>query len=161
MHERIKHMREILMDAVEEQLCHLECVDAKELGEVVDMIKDLEEAEYYHSVVKAMKESEEQPQWENKGWKYKDHMEWKEGHSTSHMDEHMDGKSHKTRRMYIEAKETHADKTHQMKELEKYAQELTEDIVEMIEDATTEEKQYLSKKIIALATKINQLTPNA
>lgn len=72
----------------------------------------------------------------------------------------MDGKSHKTRRMYIEAKETHADKTHQMKELEKYAQELTEDIVEMIEDATTEEKQYLSKKIIALATKINQLTPN-
>ena len=44
-----------------------------------------------------------------------------------------------------------------MKELEKYAQELTNDIVEMIEDATMEERQYLSKKISALSTKIIQL----
>jgi hypothetical protein len=37
----------------------LENTDAEELGEVIDMIKDLEEAEYYHSVVKAMEESKE------------------------------------------------------------------------------------------------------
>lgn len=48
-----------------------------------------------------------------------------------------------------------------MKELEKYAQELTTDIVEMVEDASPEEKQYLSKKITALAAKINQLNTNA
>jgi hypothetical protein len=41
-----------------------------------------------------------------------------------------------------------------MKELERYVHELTEDIVEMIEDATAEEKQFLSKKIATLATKI-------
>ena len=48
-----------------------------------------------------------------------------------------------------------------MKELERYAQELTSDIVEMIDDATPEEKQYLSKKITALAAKITQLNTNA
>jgi hypothetical protein len=36
-------------------------------------------------------------------------------------------------------------------------QELSQDVVEMIEDATTEEKQYLEKKISALATKIGQM----
>ena len=41
-----------------------------------------------------------------------------------------------------------------MQELEKYAQELTNDLVEMIEDSTPEEKQFLSNRIAALATKI-------
>ena len=39
-----------------------------------------------------------------------------------------------------------------MKELEKYMQELSSDIVEMIEGASHEEKQYLSSRIAALAT---------
>jgi hypothetical protein len=41
-----------------------------------------------------------------------------------------------------------------MKELEKYAQELTSDIVEMVEDASPEEKQYLSKKLLLLPQKL-------
>jgi hypothetical protein len=49
---------------------HLECVDAKELGEVIDMIKDVEEAMYYHTIVEAM---------EGKG---KEHQEW--GNSSTH-----------------------------------------------------------------------------
>jgi hypothetical protein len=44
-----------------------------------------------------------------------------------------------------------------MRELEKYTQELTQDIVDMIQDATPEERQYLSKKMAALANKISQL----
>jgi hypothetical protein len=36
-------------------------------------------------------------------------------------------------------------------------QELSQDVVEMIEDASLEEKQYLEKKISALATKIGQM----
>ena len=44
-----------------------------------------------------------------------------------------------------------------MKELEKYAQELTQDIIEMVEGSSPEEKQYLSKKITALANKVTQL----
>ena len=65
-----------------------------------------------------------------------------------------EGRSPRSRRMYMEAKETHQDKTVQMRELEKYMQELASDIIEMIEDASTEERQYLSKKISALATKL-------
>ena len=36
-------------------------------------------------------------------------------------------------------------------------QELTGDIVDMIQDSSIEEKQYLEKKITALATKIGQM----
>jgi hypothetical protein len=36
-------------------------------------------------------------------------------------------------------------------------QELTQDMVEMIENASPEEKQYLEKKMTALASKIAQL----
>ena len=54
----------------------------------------------------------------------------------------------------MESKTMHKDKGTQMQELEKYAQELTTDLIEMVEDATPEEKQYLSNKIAVLATKI-------
>ena len=65
-----------------------------------------------------------------------------------------EGKSYRSRRMYMESKESKQDKTIQMRELEKYLQELAQDITEMIEDASAEERQYLSKKISALATKV-------
>lgn len=42
-----------------------------------------------------------------------------------------------------------------MKELEKYMQELSSDITEMIEEASPEEKQFLSSKISTLASKIS------
>jgi hypothetical protein len=44
-----------------------------------------------------------------------------------------------------------------MRELEKYMQELTQDIVEMIGDASPEEKQYLEKKLTTLASKVSQM----
>jgi hypothetical protein len=56
----------------------------------------------------------------------------------------------------MEARESKQDKTAQMRELEKYAQELTQDIVDMIQDASIEERQFLSKKIALLANKITQ-----
>jgi hypothetical protein len=40
-------------------LTHLEATDTKELGEAIDMIKDLEEAMYYCTVTKAMTEQSE------------------------------------------------------------------------------------------------------
>ena len=42
----------------------------------------------------------------------------------------------------------------QMHDLEKYMKELSEDITEMIEGASSEEKQVLKTKISALANKI-------
>ena len=99
--------------------------------------------------------------------------EWdKHGNATSYIPDHpvrpvdemvkeehdpREGRSHKNRKLYMESKEMHHDKASQLRELEKYMQELTSDIVEMIEGASAEEKQYLEKKISALATKINQV----
>jgi len=56
--ERLKTMKEIFMCAVEGQMYNLAEVDAEELGEVVDMIKDLSEAIYYCKVSAAMEEAE-------------------------------------------------------------------------------------------------------
>ncbi len=68
-----------------------------------------------------------------------------------------EGRSYNSRRMYMEAKDMNKDKATQLRELEKYMQELSQDVVEMINDASMEEKQYLEKKIQALASKIGQM----
>ena len=57
--EQLKQMKEMLTGCVQGQLTHLDTVDAKELGEAVDMIKDLSEAIYYCTITKAMEEKEE------------------------------------------------------------------------------------------------------
>jgi uncharacterized protein YPO0396 len=77
--------------------------------------------------------------------------DWEETHDVR------EGRSPRSRKMYMETKEQHHDKAAQMKELENYMQELTTDIVEMVEGSTQEEKQYLSKRVAALANKLAQL----
>ena len=164
MTDRYKEIKKILLCAVEEEVENLCEVDAKELGEVIDMIKDLEEAEYYHTVTKAMKEDEGEAKHykkeEREYIKEKNYMKNSDGSWTEkeYAGTYSDwsGKSHHYRKSYMEARESHADKTAQMKELEKYVQELTSDVVEMINEATPEEKQYLSKKIAVLANKVTQ-----
>ena len=54
--ERLKAMKNALMSCVEGEITHLESANTHELGEAIDMIKDLEEAMYYHSIADAMKE---------------------------------------------------------------------------------------------------------
>lgn len=58
----IERMHCIIEKLTEVAKCELdkgiECVDTKEFGEVIDMIKDLSEAEYYAKISKAMNESE-------------------------------------------------------------------------------------------------------
>ena len=68
--------------------------------------------------------------------------------------DYREGRSPMTRKTYMERKMHGGAKEAQMHELEKYMQELTSDITEMIEGASMEEKQMLQKKISALATKI-------
>lgn len=65
-----------------------------------------------------------------------------------------EGRAPERRRMYMESKQMHADKAMHMKELDSYAHELTNDILEMIQDASPEEKQALKKKIIELTGKM-------
>ena len=52
--ERLKSMKEAFIAQIQSQLGNLANVDAKELGEVVDMVKDMEEAIYYCTITKAM-----------------------------------------------------------------------------------------------------------
>ena len=62
--ERLKSMKELLMSCAQGQMTNLQNVDTKELGEVIDMIKDLDEAIYYCAITKEMeerKQSEYQP----------------------------------------------------------------------------------------------------
>ena len=51
-----------------------------------------------------------------------------------------EGRSPITRRMYMESKELHKDKDTKIRELDKYMKELSEDLVEMIDDASPEER---------------------
>lgn len=62
MMEQLKLMKQQIMSAVQGQLGHIDTADTKELGEAIDMIKDIAEAEYYCSIVKAMEEKEHEPQ---------------------------------------------------------------------------------------------------
>ena len=55
--ERLKNIKKTLIGQIQGQLGHLETVDAKELGEVVDMVKDIEEAIYYCTITKSMEEN--------------------------------------------------------------------------------------------------------
>jgi hypothetical protein len=161
-------------------MTHLDQVDAKELGEAIDMIKDIEEAIYYKTVTEAMHQKE----WEYKdeshkyyGGRYPKGEDWgyprydngksspKENETGEPHHERdwevvhdpKEGRSPRSRKMYMESKEQHHDKSAQMRELENYMQELTNDVVEMVEGATQEEKQYLSKRVAALANKLAQL----
>jgi hypothetical protein len=56
--KRLEHMKECLIACVENQMTHLEQADTKELGEAIDMIKDLEEAIYYKTITEAMHQKE-------------------------------------------------------------------------------------------------------
>jgi hypothetical protein len=135
--ERYKHIRDTLLSEVEGQLGNLECVDAAELGEVVDMVKDMEEAMYYHSVVKAMEEKEEDEA-SFKFWQYPHMMYYPEK---------------TTKEKYMKAKE-HEDKETAMHELEKYTEELADEVTDMLHWASAEEKTMLQSKMNALIAKI-------
>lgn len=223
MVDRLKRMKETLASAVEGQLGNLKEVDAKELGEVVDMVKDLEEAIYYCSITKAMEESEKkekekvehhyytrpvypersfiypdypmmyyderprdsQGRFVDTGRRYYDMGPGGSGSGSSgnsgggsgssgmssgsgsrgymereilpYMRDNREGRSPISRRMYMESKQMHKDKATKLQDLENYTKELTEDITEMIQDASPEEKQVLERKLTTLASKIGTL----
>ena len=192
MIERMKHMKEILMNCVSGQLGDLSSVDAKELGEAMDMIKDLSEAIYYCTITESMeksdKEKKEYPMNEYRyypvdynryyrdmdreyGNMYYTDYAMNNGGSRNYQDgnrqtpgesrnypielrDYREGRSPMTRKTYMERKMHGGGKEAQMQELEKYMQELSSDITEMIDGASPEEKQMLKTKISALATKI-------
>jgi hypothetical protein len=59
------------------------------------------------------------------------------------MRDRREGRSPLSRKTYMESKEMHQDKNVQMRELENYMAELSQDISEMIQMASPEEKAVL------------------
>ena len=143
-HTKLMWMEEMLIAEAEKQFECLEAVCTKELGEVIDMIKDLKEAIYYETVTKAMEAGD--------SWKTE-----KSDHHLSDSRSEYDGKSHHSRKVYMETKEMHGDKMTNLKELEHYMKDLSEDVTEMIADASPEEKQLLQRKLTSLVNKISQV----
>ena len=229
MHKRLMAMKQNLASAIEAQLCNLSEVDCEELGQAIDMLKDLEEALYFCTITEAMTgegKGKGNVEIEYEGHKKNGHSQmngndqmyyggsqmymgspmmyangsngngsssgsssnggsstsyyggndqmyyqgrdsqgrYTSGRGSSRSDysepmmyrDEREGRSPQNRRMYMEAKGS-KDKATQLRELEKYMQELTSDMVEMIQDSSPEEKQYLEKKISALASKIGQM----
>lgn len=176
---RLNQVKESLMAQIQAQMAHLDMVDAKELGEAIDMVKDLEEAIYYCTITKAMNEKEHEKEKEVHYYPimYNDSNSSENNNSSRMyyggdmgrkrvfgMDNYeypvelrdaREGRSPKTRKMYMESKEMRKDKTTQLQELEQYMKELSEDIVEMIKGATPEEKQLLKSKMTTLVSKID------
>ena len=79
--------------------------------------------------------------------------------SNSNMRDIREGRSGVGRRNYMETKEMHKantpeDKQAKMRELENYAKELTEDVIDMVSDMSAEEKNLLKTKMQTLIQKI-------
>lgn len=164
-HEELKYMKDCLTHYVKQEMTNLTEVDAKELGEAVDMIKDLAEAIYYCTITEAMHSNEDyevDKEHHNSSRMYyeadwPDNGNYTEQGMRSKMRDYREGKSPESRRMYMEGRDSGHDKANQLRELERYMQELSGDIVEMIQEASSEEKQYLEKKLVALSSKIGQM----
>ena len=182
---------------------NLKDVHTKELGEVIDMIKDLSEAMYYCQIYKEMEEASEKEETRSSNNNYyytekyypymnrdmdkdtygrmyygdrggsMDHTQWSSGSQNNQTDGNRDyyterdypiylrdereGRSPMKRKMYMESKDTHQDSTKSMKELETYMQDLTSDMMELLEKASPEEKAIVQKKINTLANKIQNV----
>lgn len=179
--EQLKNMKENLICCVQSQMADISHADTKELGEAIDMIKDLAEAIYYCTITEAMEAKDKQPQYQlmyytpyyPEYYRDMDRMDGRMYYSSNGnmgesrmyaesmqmpggMRDYREGRSPMSRRMYMESKEMHHGKEAQMKELENYMKELSQDITEMIMDATPDEKMMLQQKLITLANKVTE-----
>lgn len=207
-YERVCAIKDKALSLVETQLNgDISQIDAKELGEVVDIAKDMaeivkysEEACYYHKVVESMEEASDEekkyymdkyiPEYEGKFYtylprpiyarqrdsrgrytytepmmmdddSYRNRMYYSSmGNSNSggrvdmETRDYREGRSGMTRRTYMEMKENGEDKDKTNKELERYMNELSNDMTEMIQHMDANEKNILKQKITALASRI-------
>ena len=79
--------------------------------------------------------------------------------SNQNMRDYREGRSGMSRRGYMESKEQHKsnsqeDKQKKMLELQKYVDDLSNDVKEMIMDSTPEEKSMLKQKLMGMANNL-------
>ena len=204
--EQLKTIKEQLIAQVQSQMSDLKCVDTKELGEVIDMIKDLSEAVYYCEIYDQMKSVDESRKVENYYYTERYYDPYRDmdkdygrmyyspssqagtgasssfngnhsgvasnssqsiGQSSSsyyterdypiHLRDEREGRSPMKRKMYMESKIKGMDTSKSIKELEGYMQDLTSDMLELLEKASPEEKAMVQKKINTLAAKVQNV----
>lgn len=141
---KLEKIRNCIVDCVEAEICGgLEEVDTCELGQAIDMIKDMEEALYHHKACEKL-EVEKYYREENLGCV-----------SASAMNQEYMGKSYQSRRDYLDARyATPVDREACKKKLEDYARDLGMDIMEMLQESTPEEKQIIQQKLAVLVNKL-------
>ena len=180
--EELKTIRTQITGCVQGQLGHLDKVNTKQLGEAIDMIKDLSEAIYYQTITESMEKADEKKEYPVSEVNYyttpvyyRDPMRepaqmyYPTQNGSGMMSNGMNGAAHYytemrrdpregraavRRRMYMEGKEMHNNQSSQLKQLEAYLQELSTDITEMIKDASTQQKATLKQKMMTLANKL-------
>ena len=154
MEDRLENIKMTLLNAIESEMCDLKSADCKELSEAIDMLKDIEEAMYYCTITKAMKNNDLEINYYTEPYRRMINTESKR---YTNGDYDYAGRSGESRRMYMESKDLHHEKSVKMQELETYMKDLTKDLVEMIEDSSPEEKQLLQQKLTILTNKIAQV----
>ena len=183
MMEEIKDLKRKFLSIIQTQINgDLSKVNAKELGEIVDCMKDCAEIEYYCSIVSAMEKnnSEENSQYINQYipetnsssakyytkpyWHYED-PEYKRDIDRingrmyfTNMDDYRrderEGRSPISRKTYVEMVSVGADKASKLKELEHYMEDLAMDITEVISNMQPDEKVIVKQKLTNLASKV-------
>ena len=154
MEDRLENIKMTLLNAIETEMCDLKSAVCKELSEAVDMLKDIEEAMYYCTITKAMKNNNQDINYYTEPYHRMTDIENRR-YTNGNYD--YTGRSGESRRMYMESKDLHHEKSVKMQELETYMKDLTKDLVEMIEDSSPEEKQLLQQKLTILTNKIAQV----
>lgn len=167
---RLTSLKEQFLTLVENQMHNINNVDAKEMGEVIDIIKDLAEANYYCKVTDAMDKNSngknieyiEEYLPETRYYTPRVNMKMNDPRMDNNIRSRMyytepthnanmyDGRSVINRRMYME----NIHSPNKMHDFEEYIHSLGDDIVEMVEIMTPEEKSEAKKKVSTLAEKI-------
>jgi hypothetical protein len=134
---KIKEMKHCLTNYTKEYLENgLEKVNSQELGEIIDVIKDLSQIIYYDTIVESM------------------NTEDTHTHTQTRIAEVHASSSEQKRNMYMKSKKLHEDKAVHMKELENYSHALCNDIMEMLEGSSNEEKLLFHQKMSGILDKI-------
>lgn len=208
-YEKVCSIKDKALSLVEMQMNgDISQVDAKELGEVADIAKDMAElmkycaeAEYYEKVTEAMDEASPEekmhymdkyiPEYDQRYYtpmryaqrrdsrgrymyndgmypieEYKSDKMWygntNGSNNPMHMNDDMnsamrdmrEGRSGMVRKTYMDLKNSGADKNAKIEEIKRYAGELIEDMNEMLEDATPEERSTIKTKLTAFVSKL-------
>lgn len=138
-------LKECLVSKVYEQFENIETIDTKEMGEAIDMIKDLAQTMYYCSVVEAMKNGEECngdacSEDEYASWAY-------------HVGAKDSSRCGASRAAYLKKKEENASESY-LTELEVYLNDLKNDVKEMATHMNYDEKELVGNHLTILHSEI-------